>query len=191
MHNPVLLLSVEILSVVLNLAFLYFLIRQRRVCWIYGIWASVLSIFLMYANALFSEALLYLFYVVMGVYGYINWGEDAHHRLRIREWSPVTHLYALFLGILILLGMGTFFDRETEADYPYHDAFSTAFSLIATYMETRKILSGWIYWIILNLFTAWLYFKKDMLWYAGLMLIYGVFSLMGYLKWRKEWNMQK
>lgn len=177
--------SLELLSVFLNLGFLVFLIREKRICWIFGILGSMSSIALMYLTLLYSEALLYVFYVFMGIYGYYSWGKDSAKSLRISEWKPLTHLLSFIIGGLLTLGLGTFFDRKTEADFPYLDAFSTSFSFVATFMETRKILSGWLYWIVLNIFTSWLYFRKEMYLYAGLMALYALFSGFGYYRWKK------
>ena len=73
---------------------------------------------------------------------------------------------------------------------PYADAFSTAFSFLATYMEAKKIISTWYFWIILNTFSVWLYWSRGLEVYALLMIVYAVLSVVGLLAWRKSLETQ-
>lgn len=50
----------------------------------------------------------------------------------------------------------------TNASYAYLDSTITIFSLVATYMMTKKILDNWIYWIIIDSAAIYLYFKSFM-----------------------------
>ena len=74
----------------------------------------------------------------------------------------------------------------TAATSPYLDALTTIFSFFATYLEAKKILSAWIYWIIINGLTIGLYLTKGLDIYSTLSVIYFVMSFVGYVKWKKE-----
>lgn len=197
----------EIGAVFFNILFLAFLIREKRVCWIYGVVASLLSValFLSMEKPLYSESILYVFYALFGVYGWLNWGKkgtgdrgteivpdnnglDEVEEIPIREWGARQHVVAILIGAVGMLGLGYFFSTRTDADVPYADAFSTSFSFVATYMEANKILSGWIYWIVLNGFTVWLYAYKDAFLYSALMAVFAVLSGVGFLRWRKKYR---
>ena len=78
----------------------------------------------------------------------------------------------------------------TDADKPYFDATTSIFSYFASYLEAKKILSSWIYWIVINLFTIGLYHTKDLSFYSGLMVVYLGMSVVGYMKWKKEYQLQ-
>jgi len=66
------------------------------------------------------------------------------------------------------------------------DILITVFCFIATFKETHKIVTAWIYWIILNVASFVLYLQSDLFIYALLMLIYTALSVKGYLIWNKE-----
>ena len=89
--------------------------------------------------------------------------------------------------IAVSIGLGAFFSSQTDAQKPYADAFSTIFSFFATYLEAKKVLSAWIYWFGLNAFSVWLYFARHLEVYSGLMVVYTVLSVIGYLQWRKSY----
>ena len=90
------------------------------------------------------------------------------------------------MGILLSLGLGYTFTSYTDADKPYLDATTTIFSFIASILEARKILSAWIYWIVINGVTVGLYFSKSLDIYAAVMVIYFVMSVVGYREWKND-----
>ena len=58
-------------------------------------------------------------------------------------------------------------------------------------MVARKILGNWIYWIVIDLVSIYLYAERD---YNLTAVQYGLFTILavfGFLAWRKEFNLQK
>ena len=65
-------LMIEIVATFANLLYLIFLIREKIICWSFGIAGSLLSIYLFVDARLYSEAFLYGFYVAMGCWGWLR-----------------------------------------------------------------------------------------------------------------------
>lgn len=183
----------EIASVAFSLLYLVLLIKEKKVCWFFGIAGSLLSIFLFYRIHLYSESILYIYYVLIGFYGYYLWdkNEKEDHEFRISTYGISSHLGLLIIGVICGVLLGYVFDTYTDADNAYLDSFTTVFSFIASYLEAKKVLSAWLFWIVLNGVTIYLYSQKALDWYAALTLIYTVFSFVGYFKWRKVYNQYK
>ena len=179
----------EWVAVGLNLLFIYFIIKENAIGWSFGILASIISIAIFFHSRYYSEAILYTYYVFVGVYGWATW-TNSKNKLRITEWRGTYHLAAIVVGLICFLGLGYFFATKTNADKPFADAFSTIFSFIATYMEAKKILSAWLYWIILNAYSVWLYSVKGLDVYAVLMVVYAILSVSGYMQWKKSMKHQ-
>lgn len=186
--NPVSYL--ELVSVALNFTYLILLLRQNIWCWPFGIAGSLTSIILFLDVQLYSEAILYAFYALAGFYGWTQWK-------RITTSKSTTYLQTKsfqFHGILLAIGavgtllLGSFFYKNTEAKVPFADAFSTSFSFVATYLEAQKVVEGWLYWIVLNLFSVGLYYSRNYQLYAVLMVVYTVLSVYGYVSWRKQYK---
>ena len=181
---------IEISAVIFGLAYLFFLIKQHIICWIFGIIGSLLSIFLFFNSQLYSEAILYSYYVFMGFYGFYLWNqkeENEEHSLvlKIKELAFKFHLYFLIICLMLSFLLAYILEAYTNADKAYLDAFTTIFSFLATYLEAKKILSAWIYWIVINGLTIVLYYSKDLDVYAGLSVLYFVMSFVGYNRWKK------
>jgi len=181
-----LLLIIEILATVTSLGYLILLIRQNVRCWSFAIVSGLLSIYLFLESKLYAEAILYGYYVLIALYGWWSWSRPETP-LKVSTWKTKYHVITILVGITFSMGLGYFSETNTDADKPYLDATTTIFSFIASILEARKILSGWIYWIFINGVTVGLYFSKSLDIYALLMVVYFVMSILGYQQWRKDW----
>ncbi len=182
---------VEWTATLLGIIFLVLMMRENSWCWFFGILSSALSVYLFYENKLYSETILYVFYVLFGIYGWWKWKKPSNTAaLKISRWARPKHAVTIILGGVLALGLGYFFKHYTDADKSYIDAQTSVFGLIATYLEAHKILGGWIYWIVINGVTIWLYYTKGLTVYVWLMVVYFILSFVGFYQWRKRYETQ-
>lgn len=184
-------LVVEILATSANLAYILLLIREKIACWPFGIVGCLLSIYLFVDARLYSEAILYLFYAVMGAWGWLRWHrrmEDDHNP--VTSWHIERHLRAIVIASMLALGLGYTMQFYSDAERPVFDAFTTIFSFLGTYLEVAKVLEAWIYWLIINLASVWLYHDRNLDIYAVLIGLYSLLSVWGFLRWRKTFQLQ-
>lgn len=175
---------VEILATLAGLAFIVLLIRDRVICWPFGILGSLLSIYLFVDGKLYSEAVLYLYYVGMGFWGWARWSRrDAANDNPVVHYGLAVNAAIVLVSTAGALALGSFFAHFTDAQRPYIDAFTTAFSFAATYMEVKKVLETWVYWIVLNTTSIWLYLDRSLDIYAALVVVYALLSVWGLLQW--------
>ena len=180
-------LTLEILATGAGLLYIIFMIRENIICWPFGIVGSVLSVYLFLDARLYSESVLYVFYAVMGVWGWLRWHrreEQADNP--IISWTGAAHLRSIIVAILLALGLGFTTHTLTDAQRPFFDAATTVFSFLATYLEIAKVLQTWIYWFLINLASIWLYQDRDLDIYAALIGLYSVLSIVGFIRWRRS-----
>ena len=184
-------LVIEILATPANLVFIILLIREKILCWPFGIAGSLLSLYLFVDARLYSEAFLYLFYALMGVWGWLRWHRQLEKNNNpIIRWDIARHLRILLVGSAVALGLGVSVQFFSDAERPLFDAFTTTFSFIATYMEITKVLEAWGYWLILNLASIWLYQDRNLDIYAVLIGIYSIMSVWGFVTWQRAYRQQ-
>lgn len=182
---------IEILATLAGLAYIIFLIREKIIAWPFGIVGSLLSIYLFIHSKLYSEAFLYSYYVLMGIWGWIRWSQrEATHDNPVVRYGLGAHGAIILTSSLGALALGTFFAQYTDAQRPYIDAFTTLFSFAATYMEVKKVLEAWVYWIVLNLASIWLYMDRSLDIYAGLIFVYAILSVVGLVQWSRTYRKQ-
>ena len=181
-----LLLIIEIVATATSLGYLFLLIRQNSWCWPLAFVSALLSIYHFYESKLYAESRLYGYYALIAVYGWWSWSRPKTP-LKIAVWKPEYHIAIILIGAAASIGLGYFLATNTDADKPFLDTATTIFSFAASILEAKKVLSGWVYWIIINGVTAGLYFSKSINIYAALMVVYFVMSIIGYQQWRKDW----
>ena len=171
------------------LLYVFLAARERVSCWYWGIvscslwaWADF------FKYNLWVDGILQLFYVGMGVYGLYSWkyGGTGKQDLAISRITRREHVQVIGLGLLLTLLFGWVFDRYTPTSYPYPDSFITAFSVLATFMTVRKKLESWLYWIVVDFLAIFLFYARDAVLVAAVMMIYTVVAAVGFYTWRRN-----
>ncbi len=181
----------EVGAVLFGIVYIVLAARENIWCWLFGIVGSALSIYLFILSKLYAESILYAYYVLAGFYGWWAWTNDRdadrEHQMSIITWAPKRHVWTIVLGVLLSLGLAFLLRRYTDAQFPVVDAHTTIFSFIATYLVTRKVLSNWVYWIVIDAVSIGLYAGRGLYLYALLMAVYTVIAIYGYRAWRRSW----
>jgi len=178
---------IEIIAVIFSILYVILAAKENIWCWLCASISVSLYIYICYIAKLYLETGLQGFYFIMAVYGYWQWNRPKK-RITINSWSLQRHLVISGIGIIASLLLGKFFEIYTDAALPIIDSLTTIFSLFATYMVTKKILENWIYWIIIDIVSVYLYFSRDLQLTAGLFVAYTIIAVFGYLSWKKQLN---
>lgn len=181
---------IEWLAVMSSLTYVVLAAKRIMICWWFAFIGSALFVYLCYVGHLYIESILQLFYVVMAVVGWFSWKLSKADDVQIKTWSFKNHVLNIVISGFVALILGFVFDNYTLQANPYVDAFTTCYSLSATFMVTRKIMGNWIYWIVIDLVSMYLYAQQD---YYLTAVQYGIFTLLaiyGFMAWKKEYKRQ-
>ncbi len=181
---------IEWLAVFSSIIYVILAAKRLILCWLFAFIGSALFVYLCYIGDLYIESILQLFYVIMAVVGWISWKKTESDISRIKKWKINNHLINILISAVIAFFLGYIFDHHTNQANPYVDAFTTCYSLSATFMVTRKVLGNWIYWIVIDLVSIYLYAQRD---YNLTAVQYGIFTLLavfGFMAWRKQFKKQ-
>jgi nicotinamide mononucleotide transporter len=183
--------TIEWLAVISSIIYVVLAAKRLILCWLFAFIGSALFVYLCFIVDLYIESVLQLFYVVMAVVGWLTWKNSNSDKSPIKKWGFNKHLINILLSGITALLIGLIFDKYTAQANPYIDSFTTCYSLSATFMVTRKIIGNWIYWIVIDLVSIYLYAQRD---YHLTAVQYGIFTLLaiyGYMVWRKEYKLQE
>ena len=176
--------GVESIAVCFSIIYVILAARENIWCWLSAAISVSIYTYICFNSKLYAETGLQLFYLIMALYGYYNWS-NKNQSVKIKEWSMYTHLLIIILGGILTFLMGFYFATYTDAKMPILDSFTTVFSIFATYMITKKIVGNWLYWIVINIVSVYLYFYRDLNLTALLFVAYTVIAVFGYLNWLK------
>lgn len=180
---------VEWASVLSAAAYVILAARQHIACWIFGIVSAILWAYAaLHFYKLYSDALLQVYYVGMGIYGWWMWQRDRQsgHTLNIQLMTARQHGQLLLVGTIFSLGLGYFFEHYTDAAASYWDAFTTVFSILTTFLVARRYLDNWLYWVVIDAVYVYLYASRGGHLFAVLNAVYVVVAIVGYLNWRRS-----
>ena len=175
---------IELLAVIFSIIYVVLAAKQNVWCWAAAIISTTLYIYVCFTAQIYAETGLQCFYLVMAFYGYYNWNKKDQ-TLEITQWSIKTHLLILTLGAVLIFLTGFFLSTYTSAQMPIIDSFTTIFSLFATYMVVKKVLENWLYWIVIDIISVFLYDSRDLHLSAVLFIIYTGIAVFGYFNWIK------
>ena len=184
----------EAAGVLFSVLYLVLAIRESLWCWPAAFLSSALTIFVMFGARLYSEAALNVFYAAMAVYGWYQWRYGGRttgvRELSIAVWPLKTHALAIGGSVALSSCVGWLMSQNTEAAFPYLDAFVTVASVVTTYMVARKILENWIYWLVVDSLSLYLYWQRELNLYVGLFALYLVLVVIGLVRWHRDWRSQ-
>ena len=182
---------VEVLGVVTSLVYLYFSVRQIIWLWPFGIISSALFILIFFNSKFYVDMGLQVYYLGVSIYGWIYWSRGAvdQHDKSTLPVSRISRQPALVLsvtGIVIMLGIVYILKNYTDSDVPWGDGFTTAGSIVATWMLARKVLEHWLVWVVVDSVAAGLYFYKGLYPSFLLYLIFTIIAVVGYFQWKRS-----
>tara|TARA_B100000902_G_C27287973_1_gene905457 strand:- start:1234 stop:1830 length:597 start_codon:yes stop_codon:yes gene_type:complete len=176
--------EIELAAVIFSIIYVILAAKKNTYCWFAAVISVSLYIYICFNAKLYAETGLQIFYLIMAFYGYYHWKKEDN--LKINSWSINKHIIIILLGTLLTFFIGFYFSTYTQANMPIIDSFTTVFSIIATYMVAKKILENWIYWIVIDITSIYLYWHKDLHLSSILFLIYTIIAIFGYINWLKK-----
>jgi len=179
---------IEITAVILAVFYLILAVRQNILCWICGIISSVLYFFIMHSASLYMEAYLQIFYIFMGFYGWSQWRINTSNTSNfvVNTWNKSQHLFATSIVLILSIVSATLLRFFTDAALPFLDALVAWGAVVATYMVAKKLLENWIYWLVIDSISIFLFISRDLFPTAFLFVIYIIIIIYGYRSWRKR-----
>ena len=172
---------IESSAVLMSVLYVFFAAKENIWCWFFGAISAILYTYICFNIKLYAETFLQLFYLIMAVIGYISWKKTEVSK--INQWSVKKHLILISLSIILVFIVGFLLSIRTDAKMPLVDTFTTVFSVVATILVIKKVLENWLYWIVIDLVSIFLYFERDLHLSSILFMIYTIIAIKGYFSW--------
>jgi len=177
----------EAISVVMGLAYAILAVKRTRWCWVAGGIGSSILMVLAWEAKLPMQACLQAYYVGMAVYGFWHWSrEDGAEKKAVTSWPLRAHLVSWVI-IVALSGLTSrYLASETQAAWPFLDSLTTWGSLLATWLTAQVKLENWLYWMVLDAISVFLFATQGLMFVALLFATYLVISTVGYVTWLRS-----
>lgn len=183
-------LLLQLVGIALGLLYLWLEYKADIRLWIVGLIMPCVHGALYFKAGLYADCSMQIYYILAGLYGWIVWkhaprktkGEELPIRHTPLRWLPtLVGVYAVAHLALYLLLV-----HFTDSTVPFWDALTTALSMVAMWLLSRKVVEQWILWGVVDLITVGLYLYKGIPFTAALYGLYTVLAVAGYLRWKKQ-----
>ena len=188
-------LVIEIIGAVIGLIYLYLEYKANVWLWPVGVVMSIFYVVIFFHSKFYADATIYLYYIGANTYGLYQWTRSRKKAIvekGITTELPITHLPAkrilplAFVAFVLWMILYGILRAVTDSPIPLGDAFTTAVSIVATWMLAQKYLEQWLLWIVVNIVSTILYFWKGLYPTGVLFIVYVIVAVLGYLRWRKD-----
>ena len=182
----------ELTAVVFAVAYLLLAVRQHIACWYAAFISTAIFLYIFWQVNLYMESGLQVYYLGMAVYGWWAWRQGnsgTNPGLRISTWSLKQHLIVIGMIIVATFVSGTLLSG-TDQRLGYLDSFTTWGAIVATFMVTRKILENWLYWIVIDSASIYLYLDRELYFTVILFFVYLVIIFFGFRSWLTEYRLK-
>jgi len=181
----------ELVAVTFAIAYLLLALKENILCWYAALISTAIYTVLFWNVSLVMESLLQVYYIAMAIYGWYQWRRPRGEApLKISCWALSRHLQVIGTVVLVSLISGYLLNRHTDAAWPYLDSFTTWASVATTYMVTRKILENWLYWVVIDGLSIFLYLDRGLHLTALLFVGYTVIAVFGFWQWRQSYQQE-
>ncbi len=195
----------EWLALIFSIIYVVLAAKENIWCWGFGLIGTFFSLLVYFKVQLYSDMTLQIFYIIMSIYGFISWKKgrsvaitndildssfDDKGELAITTLSVEKHVGLIIGGCLLAFVLGYLWSFAGAA-LPYIDGLTTSFSIIATFMVTRKILENWIYWIVIDFACIFIYINREIYLFSFLFLVYCIIAIFGYFNWQQQLSKSK
>lgn len=181
-------LILQCVGTALGLLYLWLEYKANIWLWVVGAIMPVVHGVLYLTNGVYADAAMQLYYVLAGIYGLIVWKSKPKKKSEGRiqhtpkEWIlNLVVLYAFFHAELYI-----FLVEFTDSSVPFFDSMSTALSIVAMWMLSRKLVEQWLVWLVVDMISVGLYLYKGIPITAGLYTLYSALAVAGYFRWRRQ-----
>lgn len=191
----------ELISAIISLICVFLAMRNHISNWPTAILGSFMYAIFFVNSGLYSDAVLNVFFLGFQIYGWIQWyrkhslGDFSPIRAPIQScvklvfcaaiiFFPWCHL--MTIGIDYLINIKKL--NMVQPRFLYQDAALFLLSLVASYMQAKKWIQHWLFWILIDLCYIPIYLGNHNHITAALYLIYALLAFQGYRLWKKMLN---
>lgn len=181
-------LVLQIVGTSLGLLYLWLEYKANIWVWVIGAIMPMVHGLLYLRSGIYADAAMQLYYVLAGIYGLCVWKRSSNDKDKSRiKHTPSSYILPL-VAVYAVLHISLYFllKEFTDSQIPLFDAMSTALSIVAMWMLSRKFVEQWLVWLVVDMISVCLYLYKGIPITGGLYMVYCVLAVVGYVRWLRE-----
>jgi nicotinamide mononucleotide transporter len=178
----------EVVGVITGVLGVWLTTRQKIWCWPVGIVSVACFVVVFFGAKLYGAMVLQGVYILLLAYGWHAWsrGGGGHEALKVTRVRRGLAAALAAVGTVASAAGGLWLGARTDEALPWLDGFTTSFSLVAQWMQARKLLENWLVWVVVDLAYVAMSLSQGLTLTAGLYAVYIGLAGLGYRDWRRS-----
>ncbi len=188
----------EIIATLCSVLGVFLIARQNILGWPLGlVWAGISTYLCFTEWNLVSDGILYLTYIPIQIYCWVVWvrrGGQPEEKPFLPTWLPLrvrTIVIAAALLSILGWGLGVSSLAAHVAWIPtpallWRDSTTTVLNYYAQFLQARKRMENWIFWVVVNVLGIHIYWVKGSPIYSAQYAFFLVLGLYGWLAWHRS-----
>ena len=138
-------------------------------------------------SGLYADAGLQGVYFILACLGWYWWLKGGEDKTGVEVHEPSKAMLALCgVAVIVIAAIIQWvLHRYTDSSVAGWDALTTAMSLVAQFMLSRKWIANWWLWIAVDLIYIPLYIHKGLWLTVGLYVVFLAMCIAGLIEWQK------
>lgn len=181
----------ESLGAFIGFFYLYYQYKANPKLWIFGMFMSILYIIVFFHAKVYFWAAINVYYLIIQLYSIFNWKkikstDDTPSDLKrfpIKKIWILVIITAVLSFILSIVAI-----KYLDSEIPIPEAISTAMSVVAMYLLSKKYIEHWLIWIVVDVF--YMIYNGVLELYPTMVLyiVYTIVAILGFFKWKQLFN---
>ncbi|MFM9142375.1 MAG: nicotinamide riboside transporter PnuC [Bacteroidota bacterium] len=155
--------------------------------YISGMVSTFAYVFLCAWNGIYADAVINVWYTVMGAVGWLAWKKRTGENtvIPIQSITAQGLVWGLVLGVCAWLLFGYLLMTYTDSSIVWWDATTSALAITAMVWMAAGYTWNWPLWLIINFLSVGLYLYKGMVPTALQYLVFGFLAIRGWRIWNR------
>lgn len=181
--------AAEWIAVAGGVIYVLLIMRRQRIGWVFGGLSAAILMVLAARAQLPMNALLQATYVIASFYGWWAWSRPGPER-PIDFWRGRGHLLLLGGCVLVSLALSKLPAMQGSSAFPFTDSLVACAGLAATWMVARVYIENWLYWIVVDTVSIYLFFSQGLVVASLLYVLFLVIATVGFFNWLGKYRRQ-
>lgn len=176
---------IEWIATVCGFLCVYLIIKRSIWCFFFGFIQVSLYTWIFFGVKLYSDMMLHVFYMGFQIYGWRVWSKSTDNtgHVEVSQGSFKEYVSWFLVAVVGTFSLGTYMSLNTDASFPYADAFTTCASLVAQWLLSHKKLLNWTVWIVVDIVAIAIYWQKGLFPTSALYFCFLIMSCIGQYQW--------
>lgn len=175
----------EMIAALCGLVNIYLIARASMWNWVFGIANVTLYMFIFFKVKLYADMSMQFIFLNLQFYGIYCWcfGGNNHSGEMIDSIKLSTAIKATLSFLILFISIAYILENYTDSTTVISDSITTAMSLVAQWMMSKKYIEHWFVWLVVNVISIQMYLVKSLYLTAGLYAVFIIAVIYGFITW--------